>query len=199
MNAPLRSLWTREQFFTWASSQGGRYEFDGFQPVAMTGGTANHSIIIQNVIVALRERLRGSGCRPLGPDARLLTAGGAVRYPDALVTCSKFAGSALTIPDVVVVFEVVGPSSGRIDRIVKVGEYAAVETIRRYVILESTSVGLTVFERFSVHEPWRAVTLTSADEILPLPELGVDIPVGAFYADVVFAGGDIEAGEASAG
>jgi hypothetical protein len=29
--------WTEEQFLNWAGSQEGRYEFDGVQPVAMTG------------------------------------------------------------------------------------------------------------------------------------------------------------------
>ena len=34
---------TRDQFFNWAEAQEERYEFDGFQPVAMTGGSLNHS------------------------------------------------------------------------------------------------------------------------------------------------------------
>jgi len=36
---------TRDQFFAWAEANGGRWEFDGFPPVAMTGGTVNHSQI----------------------------------------------------------------------------------------------------------------------------------------------------------
>jgi len=43
MNAPLRKPWTQEEFFAWVGHQDRRYEFDGFQPVAMTGGNANHS------------------------------------------------------------------------------------------------------------------------------------------------------------
>ena len=64
---------TREEFFDWAQAQEIRYEFDGFEPVAMTGGTANHSLITQNVLVALRTRLRGGSCRPMGPDAGVAT------------------------------------------------------------------------------------------------------------------------------
>jgi Uma2 family endonuclease len=195
MNAPLREPWTQDQFFTWASAQEGRYEFDGFQPLAMTGGTANHSVIMQNVHAALRTRLRGSGCRPLVPDAGLATVGDAVRYPDALVTCSKFSGTALTIPGVVAVFEIVSPGTSRVDRIVKVREYAAVPSIRRYVILEATTAGLTVFERESAEMSWRAVTLTS-DDVLRMPELAVEIPVAEFYEAVDFGDGN-ELGETS--
>jgi Uma2 family endonuclease len=89
---------SREQFFAWAEAQDIRHEFDGVEPVAMTGGTVNHSRITQNLLVALRTRLHGKGCEALGPDAGLRTVGEAVRYPDALVTCSKVEGAAREVP-----------------------------------------------------------------------------------------------------
>jgi Uma2 family endonuclease len=127
---------TREQFLDWAQAREERYEFDGFQPVAKTGGTRNHGRICQNLYFALRNRLSGIGCEPLGPDVGVATIGDAVRYPDALVTCTKGAGTDRLVPGVVAVFEVLSPSSGRIDRIDKVREYRAVPSIRRYVIAE---------------------------------------------------------------
>jgi Uma2 family endonuclease len=183
MSAPLRKPGTQDEFFAWVGSQEGRYEFDGFAPVGMTVGSANHSLIILNVQAALRDRLRGGPYRPLGPDVGVVTLGNAVRYPDALVTFARFAGTALTIPGVAVVFEVVRPSSSRMDRIVKAREYAAVPSIRRYVIVECSTVGLTVFERPNAEMAWSAATFTG-DEILPLPEIGTEIPVAAFYERV---------------
>jgi Uma2 family endonuclease len=174
---------TREEFLVWAQAQDIRYEFDGFEPVAMTGGTANHSQITQNILVALRARLRGSDCRPLGPDAGVATEGGAVRYPDALVTCAKFRGDAQIIPGVVVVFEVPSPTSGRTDRIIKLREYRAIGTIRCYVILEHNSAGLTVFTRRGEGQDWTARALTIED-ILQLPEIGIEIPVAELYENV---------------
>ena len=100
---------TREAFFDWAEAQSERYEFDGFEPVAMTGSTVRHSQIAMNLYAALRERLRGGTCRPLGPDAGLRTVGDAVRYPDALVTCTKVDDMAREVPGVVAVFEVLNP------------------------------------------------------------------------------------------
>ena len=174
---------TREEFFDWVQAQDSRYEFDGFGPVAMTGGNINHSQITQNILFSLRARLRGSRCRPLGPDAGLATVGDAVRYPDALVTCDKVRGHALTVSGAVVVFEVVSPTSGRTDRIVKLREYRAVPTIRCYVILEHNSVGLTVLTRQREDEDWTARALTSEDT-LQLPEIGIEIPVAELYEDV---------------
>jgi Uma2 family endonuclease len=58
MSTALRTpRMTREQFFAWAQADGGRWEFDGFEPVAMTGGTVNHSRISGNLHTALRNRL----------------------------------------------------------------------------------------------------------------------------------------------
>ena len=184
MNVALRKpRMTREQFFAWAQARDERYEFDGFEPVAMTGGTVNHSRIARNLGFALRARLQGSGCEPLGPDAGLATVGDAVRYPDALVTCTETPGSAHVVAGVVAVFEVLSPTSGRSDRIVKVREYGAVPTILRYVILEYASIGLTVLERANGDEPWRVTALT-AEDTLRMPEIGIEIAVAELYENV---------------
>jgi len=189
MNVPLRKPWTQEEFFAWAETQETRYEFDGFQPVAMTGGFNNASAIGVNLISVLRARLRGSGCRPLGPDAGVETVNRAVRYPDALITCTKFDGTAKTVPGVV--FEVVGATaeSNRRDRITKVREYAAVSSIRRYVILESSGIGLTVMERAVADQVWQTTVLTN-DDILRMPEIGIEVPVSELYEDIAFPGED---------
>jgi Uma2 family endonuclease len=142
-----------------------------------------------DLLFALRSRLGLGPCEPLGPDAGVETVNGAVRYPDALVTCTRFDPDVRKIPGVVVVFEVVSASSGRVDRILKVREYAAVPSIRWYVILESTSVGLTVMERSGPDEVWRTTTLTGGD-VLGMPEVGIEIPVDEFYARMDFADQD---------
>jgi Uma2 family endonuclease len=187
MNVALRKSWTQDAFISWAQTQSERYEFDGSQPVAMTGGNAAHAMIGRNVNFALRSRLRGGVCSSMGPDAGIETVGGAVRYPDALVTCAKVSPADLTIAGVIVVFEVVSAGSTRTDRIDKVVEYAAVPSIRRYVIVESASVAVTVLERGGAGEPWTASILADETAVLRMPELDIEIPVAAFYEDIVFA------------
>lgn len=124
---------TQAEFLAWAGAQEGRHEFDSFQPVAMTGGSLNHSRICRNIIVALQRRLEDGPCEAL-PEAGVVTAGDAVRYPDVLVTCGNAPGTALLAAGVVVVFDVVSSSSFRVDHYVKAREYYAVPSIQRYVI-----------------------------------------------------------------
>jgi Uma2 family endonuclease len=185
MIAARRKPWTQQQFFAWAEARDDRHEFDGFQPVAMTGGTVGHAVVVRNLHRALDVRLHDGECQPLGPDAGVATVGTAIRYPDALVTCSRLDLAARTVPGVVVVFEVLSANTSRTDRILKVREYAAVPSIRRYVILESTSIGLMVMERDGPGEPWRVATLTN-DEVLRMPELGIEVPVNELYAGLNF-------------
>ncbi len=185
MNVALRKHMTQREFFEWAEAQDGRYEFDGFQPIAMTGGDLGHSRLIRNVNRQLGNRLEGKGCESLGPDAGVATIGDTVRYPDAVVTCAKFSARDRVVPNPVIVFEVVSPSSVRIDRVVKLREYQAVSTIRRYVIVEPDAVAITVFSRDHEGETFRATGLAE-DDILQLTEIGIEIPVAAIYEGIVF-------------
>ncbi len=189
MSEPAKTAWTQEEFFAWPGHQEGRYEFDGFAPVAMTGGSFAHSRIMRRLYRALESALGSGPCEPLGPDMGIVTAGNAVRYPDGLIRCGEtiVEPQSYTAPDVIVVFEIISPRSGRVDRIVKVREYAAVPTIRRYVIIESAFPGLQVLARANGDEAWSTTTLTSGD-MLRMPEVGAEIPVDALYEGVFPAG-----------
>src|SRR3954447_17880 len=168
MDGALTTPWTAREFLAWAARQEERYEFDGQRPVAMTGGTARHNRISHNIYFALGTRLRGKRCTPYGPDLGVQTIGEKVRCPDALITCTKFPDTEQLAPDVVIVFEVISGDSGRRDRIEKVREYAAIPSIRRYVIVESVSKGLLVLHRRHGSAAFTALALTE-DDTLDLP------------------------------
>jgi Uma2 family endonuclease len=157
----------------------------------MSGDLNGASAIGINLFLALGNRLRNSGCRPLGPNAGVETVNNAVRYPDALVTCSKFDLRERKVPGVVVIFEVIGSSAdvNRRNRIIKVREYAAVPSIRRYIIIESSGIGLTVMERATAEQNWQ-ITVLTRDDVLRLPEIGIEIPVVEIYEGIDFTDQD---------
>jgi Uma2 family endonuclease len=185
MNIALRKPMSRDEFLRWAEAQDGRYEFDGAQPVAMLGGTNGHGVIASNLNGQLYLRLRGKGCRPIGAEGGgVATTGGKIRYPDALVTCTKVDRLDRLTPNAVIVFEVISPHSEREDRILKPAEYHAVSSIKRYVLVEQDFVGLTVYWR-QYDEPWSALTLGDGG-ILALREIGIEIPVDDIYEGLAF-------------
>jgi Uma2 family endonuclease len=179
MNVALRNPTTLQEFLRWEDRQPTRFEFDGFQPVAMTGGTIAHNRIMRRLHRALERRLEGQPCEPFGPDVKIIVDGRA-RYPDAVVSCAPQNDSAQVIGNPVVVFEVPSESTSRTDRIEKVREYQATQSILRYVILEQDSVGAMVFERRD--NSWAASTLTEGDRLF-MPEIGIEIPLAELFAD----------------
>jgi Uma2 family endonuclease len=186
MNVALRKPMTLEQFLAWEDRQELRYEFDGFQPVAMAGGTAAHAAIQVNLIVALGVRLRGRPCRPYGSELKILVAG-RIRYPEAFVVCTPVAANTKVVADPVVVFEVLSDGTENTDLVVKNAEYRATSSVQRYVILQQTHAGATVFSRKG--EDWVADLVSGADGVLRLPEIGIEIPMAELYADVPLQSG----------
>lgn len=132
MSAALEPL-TLDEFLAWERAQPARYEFDGVQPVAKTGGSRAHSRVGTRLVIAL-----GSGvhqpCEAYGPDLKVLTTG-RIRYPDASVVCAA-SDDASDVVEPTVVCEVLSPSTALTDRRVKALEYAAGPRILVYVLLE---------------------------------------------------------------
>jgi Uma2 family endonuclease len=186
MSVAIRRPMTVEEFLAWEEGQELRWEFDGFAPVAMTGGTRGHSAIQRNISIAVGTRLRGTPCDVFTSDLRIQVAG-SIRYPGAFVVCTPGSRVSTVVTDPVVVFEVLSQSTASIDHFVKNQEYRDTPSIQRYVILEQDFVGATVFAR--VGDDWVGHVL-GADAVLQMPELGIELPLIELYEGVDFGAAD---------
>ena len=180
MNVALRRPMTVEEFLEWEGRQEMRYEFDGLQPVAMTGGTFAHDRIAINLAASLVPRLRGGPCQPHGGNLKI-RVGESIRYPDAYVTCEPIRRDSTIAPNPIVVFEVLSKGTARTDRIVKNREYASTASIRRYVMLEQGEIAGTMFER--VGDDWIG-RLLGPGTVLEIPEIGIRLPIAELYEGV---------------
>ena len=133
MNVAARKPMSRVAFLDWVEGQETRFEFDGAAPVAMVGGTVVHHRLQRRLMRLLGERLDGGPCEPFGPEAAVATVGEGVRFPDAVVSCSRPAPKGRIVDGPVVVFEILSPSSAQVDRIVKRGN------TERWLRLRNTS------------------------------------------------------------
>ncbi len=180
MNVALRKPMTPQEFLAWEETQEARYEFDGFQPVAMSGGTVAHALIGGTLRALLRDHLRGKRCRVVGPTLKIAVRD-RIRYPDAFVYCTPVEATDTVVQPPVVVCEVLSAGTSRTDRIEKLREYQATASIQRYVILEQDSIAATAFARPATD--WIAHALTAVD-VLRMPEIEVELPIADIYADV---------------
>jgi Uma2 family endonuclease len=183
MNVALRKPMTIDQFLLWEERQELRYEFDGFRPLAMIGGTAAHSAIQRNLLVALANRLHDSPCQPHGSELKIRVAEG-IRYPDAFVVCTPVPPRSTVVTDPVVIFEVVSESSVTTDFVTKNAEYRATPSVQRYVVLQQTKAAAAVFSRKG--DDWLADLLSGEDAVLRMPEIGIEIPISEIYRRVEF-------------
>ena len=182
MSAALRKPMTLAEFLAWEERQDLRYEFDGFAPVAMTGGTAAHDRITFNLQKVLDARLAGKPCRPWGPNMKIIVDGRA-RYPDAFVVCQPVPPTATVADNPVVVFEVLSEGSTSTDLIDKNREYRATSSIQRYVILQQTRVAAVVFARRG--QDWLSEIVAGPGAILRLPEIDIELPLAEVYGNIV--------------
>lgn len=181
MDQAVRKRMTLDEFLAWERRQELRYEFDGFRPIAMTGGTLEHSAIATNLVLALQARLRGGPCRAFRGDVKIIVADH-VRYPDAVVTCTPAQRGTDIVPEPVVVFEVLSPSTAGTDRSVKNAEYRATPSIRHYVMLEQAAAAATVFSRSA--DDWIGHLVLGIDAVLDLPAIGVELKLAEIYAGI---------------
>ena len=179
-----------ESFLAWEERQELRYEFDGFRPMAMTGGTYAHAQIQFRLAHALIARL-GAPCRAVGSELKLQTANG-IRYPDAFVVCSPVPLNATVAHDPVVIFEILSPSTANDDLGAKKAEYQALPSVQSYIVLQQTHRSAQVFRRVQEKTPddeksgeWTFEFVVGPDATISLPEIGVTLPLAEIYDGIL--------------
>ncbi len=180
MSNALREPVTIEKFLEWEAKQPLRYEFDGFQAIAMAGGTEQHSAIQRNLAIAVGSRLRGKPCQFYGSDLKIETVE-TIRYPDGFVVCSPFVAGATRVPDPVVIFEVLSDDSAQRDLVIKNQEYAGVASVLRYIVVSQDNMAGAMFERVGADWVGR---LLHADTILRMPEIDIEVPLAELYEGI---------------
>jgi Uma2 family endonuclease len=151
----------------------------------MAGGTRRHNRVQTNLIIALGNALRGSGCRPNGSDLGVRTHDGSVRYPDISISCGPERPEddrdrALADPRVLI--EVLSPSTEASDRSAKLPEYKALPSVELIALVDPESERLHLFQRTNRRpESWSEVIHVEPAD-LELPMLGITIPHGEIFA-----------------
>jgi Uma2 family endonuclease len=179
MSNAAENLMSVAEFLAWEREQPERYEYSGGVVTMMTGASLVHVTITMNIAFALRQSLRGSGCRPFTNDAKVL-AGASVRYPDITVTCTPFGGKDDIVPEPIVVIEVISPSTEREDRGRKKFDYFATPSIEQYAIIEQDARRVDLYTRAGTE--W-IDQVVEGSAVLKLSAIGVEISLDDIYED----------------
>ena len=173
--------WTIDAFLAWEDRQEAKYEFDGQRVIPMTGGSVAHQDIVHNPRGLLGRLLADRPFR-VGHEMRL-RIGTRVRYPDVVVCAGPLDQTTRTVTDAVAIFEVLADDTATTDRVDKLLDYAAVPSLRCYVLLEQTAVAATLFRR-EAGGVWTASAHTVG--ALELPGIDVAVELAEAYRGLSF-------------
>ena len=148
----------------------------------MTGGNYAHARVLGNLLAWLKTGLRGSGCRPLGPDMAVRTGERSVRYPDLVVDCAQSPpddkSRELLHPRVII--EVLSPGTRDDDETVKLDEYRGLVSVDTIVLIDPIPEIIQVLQRRDDRR-WPDVLRVEPGD-LPLPSLRLTVPRAEIFA-----------------
>jgi Uma2 family endonuclease len=143
----------------------------------MAGGTAAHALVQANLLAALRNALRGSGCRPYGSDMGLLIGEHSLRYPDVAVYCGDSNAvengkqTAFVAPRLVI--EVLSEGTAAFDQDVKFSEYKGIASVEGIVFVNPDDERIRIVSR-DRSGGWLDTGFSSTAGLC-VPTLGLDI------------------------
>jgi Uma2 family endonuclease len=190
---------TPQEYLAWEEQQPIKYEYINGRVFAMTGGTIPHNDIALNLASALKNHLRGKGCKVQMADAKLgVSQNGPFHYPDVMVTCDNrdlTARKVIYHPCLIV--EVLSPGTQYIDQGKKFRHYRRIDTLKEYVLIETETMSVDCY-RLNERGKWE-LTSYSVEETnnetgmeIHLTSIDFRCPISLLYEDVVFPEDSLE-------
>jgi Uma2 family endonuclease len=164
-----------------------KHEYLGGVVYAMAGARNAHKLIACNTLGALHSRLRGRPYRPFNSDTKIrLRLPTQVRfyYPDVSVVCRPNPQTDSFHDEPAVLVEVLSRRTRRIDEGEKKDAYQSIPSLAVYLLIEQETPAVVAFRRTEqgfVREVYQGM-----EAVLPLPEMGIDLPLAEIYEAVAF-------------
>jgi Uma2 family endonuclease len=165
-----------------------KHEYLGGVVYAMAGARNAHTVIASSTLIAVGSRLRGGRCRALNSDTKIrvrLATHIRFYYPDVSVICRPNPPTDSFQDEPAVLFEVLSRRTRRIDEGEKKDAYQTIPSLSVYVLIEQETAAVIAFRRTEtgfVREVYEGL-----DAVLPLGEIGIELPLAEVYEAVEFA------------
>jgi Uma2 family endonuclease len=178
---PMRM--TVDEFLKWDSGDALRYELADGEPRAMAPASTIHGFLQNELGSLIRNHLRdkASGCEVVanpGVVPRLLSEHN-VRIPDLAVTCSPLAAGQATLPDPVLLIEILSPSN-QAKTWTNVWAYTSIPSAREILVLRADRMAAELLRR-SPQGEWsdRPIAITEGE--LVLESIGFRVALAELY------------------
>lgn len=193
---PVRRM-TLEEYFEFDKNAEGRFEYFDGEVFELSGVSKEHSRIEQILAAKLFPIADAKGCRTYNSSFRVKPrAVSTFRYPDFALVCGEpihtLVGGVQCLTNPQLIIEVLSDSTERYDRGEKFTEYKSIENFVEYLLISSTSVYVTLFQKHN--ERFWFMSEYSADEEFHLKTLDIDVAVNDLYQGITFVSAVSETG-----
>jgi Uma2 family endonuclease len=173
---------TPEEYLAFERASEERHEYIDGEIFAMSGASYAHVRIVSNLSDCLRNTLRGGPCVPLTNDMRVRAGATRFCYPDVVVLCGppELEDDDILLNPTLIV-EVLSETTEAYDRGAKFSYYRGLSSLREYLLVSQRE---TRIEQFARQADGRWLLSEATEGELPLPSLGVALPVAAIYEGV---------------
>jgi Uma2 family endonuclease len=193
----IRSLWRRvamsalisvEEYLKQESRTPIKHEYLNGHVFAMRDECNAHNGIKDNTLGSIGIRLRGIRPQAMGSATKVrVQSSNTVRfyYPDIHVVCEPNSPNETFQDRPVVIFEVLSPSTRRVDLGEKKDAYLTIPSLRVYGLIEQDEPTVVVLRRDArafVREIYDGL-----DAVIPLPEIEIELPLSEIYEHIQFS------------
>lgn len=164
-----------------------KHEYLGGYVYAMAGARIAHDRISGNVFAGLHAQLRGKPCQPHTSDMKIrvnLPTHVRFYYPDVSVVCDSNPPDESFQDRPVVIVEVLSNKTRRTDHGEKKDAYLTLPTLAVYLLIEQESPAVIAYRR--TEQGFVQEMYSARDAIVPLAEIGVELPLSEIYEGVEF-------------
>ncbi|HEY0458106.1 MAG TPA: Uma2 family endonuclease [Pyrinomonadaceae bacterium] len=188
---PLKKqIYTLEEYLELDHESEEKIEFWDGHVFTLAGASANHNQIQVNALVALRNKLRGRGCRVFPSDMRVgVPAYPPYRYPDLSALCGdaefKKLGKQEILTNPSLIVEILSESTADFDRGYKFTYYKSIASLTEYILIAQDRPHVTQFIKQDENN-WLNREFNSIASGFHLASLDCEMELSELYEGVEF-------------
>jgi Uma2 family endonuclease len=163
-----------------------RYEYWDGTLVAKAGGRPRHGAISVNLIVAFKNKMKGSGCMVYNSDVLLkLPIGKKYFLPDVVVTCNKEdIESERFFYNPSIIVEVLSDSTELYDRTKKWEQYRRIKSLRYFLLVSQNEYLEDMYHRPNETSLFNFKSFRGIEEIISFEDMNISIKMSEIYEGI---------------
>ena len=186
---PQKNYISRQEYLEAEETSLIKHEYIQGEVYAMAGASDAHVTISLNLASALKNHLRGSGCRVFMADMKAdIEVLDLYYYPDVMVTCDprdREFRNFKRYPKLII--EVLSPGTEGFDRGKKFEDYRHLETLQEYVLISQDRMSVECFRK-NAEGLWVLHPYSTGQEVY-LETVDFRCNIEEIYEEVVFEEG----------